>query len=194
MHHWLSRIFAATLIGTLASLLAGCGSVPAWDPTDLLDFLDTKKPLPGERKPVFPGGVPGMTSGVPSQYVKGSPEHEAAMAAEDPTLAPPPQAEPAPVEPPKTRGKGKKTAAVRREPQPEAAPAPDASADDAGSADTEMPPAAPPPRKRTAKKPAARTAATGQTQQPGAEQQSQPQAQQAAPPFPAPLPSGTFQR
>ncbi len=31
----------------------------------MLDFLDTKKKLPGERKPVFPDGVPGLEQGVP---------------------------------------------------------------------------------------------------------------------------------
>ena len=38
----------------------------------LLDFLDTKKKLPGERKPVFPDGVPGLEQGVPKDLYKGS--------------------------------------------------------------------------------------------------------------------------
>ena len=43
-----------------------------FDPSDLLDFLDTKKKLPGERKPVFPEGVPGLEQGVPKDLYKGS--------------------------------------------------------------------------------------------------------------------------
>ena len=59
------RLIAATVLIALSSALAGCSSVYNWDPTDLLDFLDTKKKLPGERKPVFPEGVPGLEQGVP---------------------------------------------------------------------------------------------------------------------------------
>ena len=43
----------------------------SWDPSDLLDFLDTKKKLPGDRKPVFPEGVPGLEQGVPKDLYKG---------------------------------------------------------------------------------------------------------------------------
>ena len=38
----------------------------------MLDFLDTKKKLPGERKPVFPDGVPGLEQGVPKELYKGA--------------------------------------------------------------------------------------------------------------------------
>ena len=38
----------------------------------MLDFLDTKKKLPGDRKPVFPEGVPGLEQGVPKDLYKGS--------------------------------------------------------------------------------------------------------------------------
>ena len=44
----------------------------SFDPSDLLDFLDTKKKLPGERKAVFPEGVPGLEQGVPKDLYKGS--------------------------------------------------------------------------------------------------------------------------
>ena len=44
----------------------------SFDPSDLLDFLDTKKKLPGERKPVFPEGVPGLEQGVPKDLYKGA--------------------------------------------------------------------------------------------------------------------------
>ena len=44
----------------------------AFDP-DKLDFslFDTKQKLPGDRKDVFPGGVPGVTPGVPAELMKG---------------------------------------------------------------------------------------------------------------------------
>ena len=38
----------------------------------MLDLLDTKKKLPGERKPVFPEGVPGLEQGVPKDLYKGA--------------------------------------------------------------------------------------------------------------------------
>jgi hypothetical protein len=84
----------AVVVAALAVLpaLAGCSS---FDP-DQLDFfgLGEKKKIPGDRKPVFPEGVPGVTQGVPPQYIKGNqPAAEAALA------APVPEAAPAPEEP-----------------------------------------------------------------------------------------------
>src|SRR5882757_5150151 len=86
------RLIAATILIALSSALAGCGSMGNFDPSDLLDWLDTKKKLPGERKPVFPDGVPGLEQGVPKDLYKGArqqqiddPNAQAAVA------APPPQ-------------------------------------------------------------------------------------------------------
>src|SRR5215510_12259172 len=64
------RLIAATVLIALSGALAGCGSMGNFDPSDLLDFLDTKKKLPGERKPVFPDGVPGLEQGVPKDLYK----------------------------------------------------------------------------------------------------------------------------
>ncbi|WP_274038000.1 hypothetical protein, partial [Escherichia coli] len=50
----------------------------SFDPSDLLDFLDTKKKLPGERKPVFPEGVPGLEQGVPKDLYKGAQQQQMA--------------------------------------------------------------------------------------------------------------------
>src|SRR5215468_12400920 len=50
---------------------------------DKLDVfgLNEKKKLPGERKDVFPGGVPGVTQGIPPEYMKGNqPPPETAQA------------------------------------------------------------------------------------------------------------------
>src|ERR1700677_1728560 len=67
------RLISAAVLISLAGALAGCsGSFANFDPTDMFDWLDTKKKLPGERKPVFPDGVPGLEQGVPKELYKGS--------------------------------------------------------------------------------------------------------------------------
>src|ERR1700679_4358715 len=67
------RLIAAAVLISLSGVLAGCSdSLSNWDPTDMLDFLDTKKKIPGDRKPVFPEGVPGLEQGVPKELYKGS--------------------------------------------------------------------------------------------------------------------------
>ena len=60
------RLIAATILASISIALAGCSS-GNFDPTDLMDWFDTKKKLPGERKPVFPEGVPGVEQGVPTR-------------------------------------------------------------------------------------------------------------------------------
>jgi len=57
------------LIALLAPVLAGCADFDM----DKLDVfgLNEKKKLPGARKDVFPGGVPGVSQGIPPEYVKG---------------------------------------------------------------------------------------------------------------------------
>ena len=67
------RLIAAAVVIALSGALAGCSSgMSNFDPSDMLDFLDTKKKLPGERKPVFPAGVPGLEQGVPKDLYKGA--------------------------------------------------------------------------------------------------------------------------
>src|SRR5438876_7609221 len=67
------RLIAAAVVIALSGALAGCaGGMSNFDPSDLLDFLDTKKKLPGDRKPVFPDGVPGLEQGVPKEMYKGA--------------------------------------------------------------------------------------------------------------------------
>src|SRR6201746_2144227 len=91
------RLIAAAVLIALSGALAGCSSgLSNWDPTDLLDFLDTKKKLPGERKAVFPDGVPGLEQGVPKELYKGSAQErldqqnaQAAAAASRPPSAEP---------------------------------------------------------------------------------------------------------
>jgi len=177
------RLIAATVLIALSSALAGCSSMYNWDPTDLLDFLDTKKKLPGERKPVFPDGVPGLEQGVPKELYKGSRQEQIDQQAAQAAAAPPPEDSKS-KHAAKTKGKGKSPATASTEP----AAAPDAAQEEEGS--TAAAPPAPKPqkivRKRTTAPPPDQTAA-----QPAPASQSP---QQSAAPFTAPLPSGTFTR
>jgi hypothetical protein len=86
---------------TLAALLAAL-SLASCESTDMLDKLvgaipdfNAKKKLPGERKELFPEGVPGVPQGVPPEMVKGNQAAAAAAAeaAPAPEPAPPPKAE-----------------------------------------------------------------------------------------------------
>src|SRR5437763_4557591 len=114
------RLIAATVLVALSSALGGCSSgLSNWDPTDLLDFLDTKKKLPGERKAVFPDGVPGLEQGVPKELYKGSAQEridqqnaEAATAA----ASTPRPAEPNSKQAAKSKGRGKQPAAASAAP------------------------------------------------------------------------------
>ena len=168
------RVIAAAIVIALSGALAGCSTgVSNFDPSDLLDFLDTKKKLPGERKPVFPGGVPGLEQGVPKDLYKSNLEQrqqqEAAAAA---------AAAAQPAEEPKSKnaakkGKGKQAAST---------PAPAAAADGEAAPEEEGSTAAAPPapkakivRRRTTAPPpdaprrnARGPAATGRLAIPGA--------------------------
>src|SRR5260370_7939762 len=100
------RLIAAAVLIALCGALGGCSSgFGSFDPSDLLDWLDTKKKLPGERKPVFPDGVPGLEQGVPKDLYKGSAQQQLdqhnAQAA--PAAAPPPPDYPQPKPPPKPK-------------------------------------------------------------------------------------------
>src|SRR5438552_14382195 len=88
------RLIAATVVIALSSALAGCGSMGSFDPSDLLDFLDTKKKLPGERKAVFPDGVPGLEQGVPKDLYKGARQQPVDDPNAQAAAAPPPQPPP----------------------------------------------------------------------------------------------------
>jgi len=178
------RLIASGVLLALCSVLAGCGGggLSSFDPMDMLDFLDTKKKLPGNRQPVFPEGVPGLEQGVPKDLYKGSAEMQsqeqqfkdagsqqtaAAAAAETAKSAPAPAAEP------KARPKKHRHRSTT---------APPAADQDAAPAEEAAPP-----------KPAKRA----QRAAPAAAPQDQQPAQAAAPAqsgFPAPLPSGSFSR
>jgi hypothetical protein len=76
----------ALLALTLTALAASLGGCSNFD-MDKLDIfgLNDKKPLPGERKALFPQGVPGAPQGVPPELVKGyQPPVQAAVATPEP--------------------------------------------------------------------------------------------------------------
>ena len=66
----------ALIVSLLAAgaMLAGCEEIDM-DKFDLLG-LNKKKPLPGERHDLFPGGVPGVTQGIPQEYMKSNVEKQ----------------------------------------------------------------------------------------------------------------------
>ena len=72
----LPRIVLMSALVALAPVLAGCEDFDM----DKLDVfgLNKKKPLPGERRDVFPGGVPGVTQGIPPEYLKSNVEKQQA--------------------------------------------------------------------------------------------------------------------
>ena len=67
----LAGLCAALALALLVGACAKNGN--GIDPTDLFasDMFDTKKKLKGERKDLFPTGVPGASTGVPPDLVKG---------------------------------------------------------------------------------------------------------------------------
>jgi hypothetical protein len=68
-----ARLAGLCAVLALALLVGGCAKNGGFDPTDLFasDMFDTKKKLKGERKELFPTGVPGASTGVPPDLVKG---------------------------------------------------------------------------------------------------------------------------
>jgi hypothetical protein len=197
------RLIAVTVLVALSCALSGCGTNGSFDPTDMLDFLDTKKKMPGERKPVFPNGVPGVDQGVPKELYKGAQQQD--------QLPPSVAAAPAPAPEPKSKKGGTKSAS-RTPPSgaapadvPESAPgAPGTSVtpvDEAPSTEDGTAAAAPQPApKRTAKRRSITAPPPDAPPAPQAQSQahpataSAPQTQSSGDPFPAPLPSGGFQR
>jgi outer membrane biosynthesis protein TonB len=99
------RVMLLTVLATFAPALTACSDFDL----DKLDVfgLNEKKKLPGERKEVFPGGVPGVTQGIPPEFVKGN--------------QPPPEAAQTPAQ---ATEPDKKTAAVEPKPKPKRPPKP----------------------------------------------------------------------
>ena len=180
------RLIAAAVLIAFTGVLGGCSS---FDPSDMLDFLDTKKKLPGDRKPVFPEGVPGLEQGVPKDLYKGAqqqPDPNAPAVAALPAEPPPEPARP---------GKGAK-AKQTRQPAAAVAPAEAPAGEVDGEAQPEAAPptAAPPPKHKIVRKRTTAPPPDQPVQQAQPAQPAQPAQQQSQSAFPAPLPSGSFSR
>src|ERR1700686_2360902 len=81
------RIVLLAGLVALAPVLAGCEDFDM----DKFDFLhlNDKKKLPGDRKELFPQGVPGVSQGIPPEYLKGNQPPPATAQAPDATAAAP---------------------------------------------------------------------------------------------------------
>jgi hypothetical protein len=174
----LKRLIAASVLVALSSAVAGCSTgMSSFDPMDYLDWLDTKKKVQGDRKPVFPEGVPGLEQGVPKSLYKGAQQE------------PDPNAPEAAVPPPPPDTKSKKTA--KKSKQPAAATA---STDPAAAPEEDNTAAAPQaPKKKIVRQRTTAPPPDQDAQQSGATQPA-PTAQQSGAAFPAPVPGGTFTR
>ncbi|SEM71849.1 hypothetical protein [Bradyrhizobium sp. OK095] len=179
-----SRLIAAAVLIAFTGVLGGCSS---FDPSDMLDWLDTKKKLPGDRKPVFPEGVPGLEQGVPKDMYKGAqqqqPDPNAPAVASLPLEPQPPEsAKPA---------KGAKARKTARQPAAAPAEAPAGEVDGEAQLEAAPPAAAPPPKQKIVRK---RTTAPPPDQTVQQAQPTQTTQQQSQGAFPAPMPSGSFSR
>ena len=173
----MKRLIAASVLIALSGAVAGCSSgISSFDPMDMLDWIDTKKKLPGERKPVFPDGVPGLEQGVPKSLYKGASQQE--IDQQNAQAAAAAAAQPAQDAKSKRSAKSKSKQPTTASTEPAAVPEEDA---------TPAAPEAPKPKKIVRQR---TTAPPPDDQQPAAAQPTQ----QSAAPFPAPLPGGSFQR
>ena len=103
-----SSLFRAALALAFLLVLAACTPGGQFDPTEVFnsDMFDSKTKLKGQREPLFPNGVPGTTTGVPADLVKGyQPPPDQTDADASAQGAPAPAAPAAPVEKPKPKPK-----------------------------------------------------------------------------------------
>ena len=174
------RIVLFAGLVALAPVLAGCENFDM----DNLDFfhLNDKKKLPGERKEVFPDGVPGVTQGIPPEYLKGNQQQA------DTALGPAPDGAAAAGVPSGKSGAAApsaKTAAIEPVAEPKLKPKPKHK-----------------PKPRTAKQqpkqgtaqPAAQAQSNDQQQLAPWPGSAQPPAAAQAAPWPSAPPPGTFSR
>ena len=120
-------LFAAAL--PLAAGLAGCGTF--WDGAnsmtdkfsdamhDFNPFGTNKKPLPGERRPVFPEGVPGVQQGIPSDLMRHNNPQSTDVAPQPPAAEPgqqPARQAAQTQQPKKTVRRARSTTAIEPEP------------------------------------------------------------------------------
>jgi hypothetical protein len=179
----LRRIVLWSVLVGVTPMIAGCAN---FDPDSLDIFgLNEKKKLPGQREDLFPGGVPGVTQGIPPEYRKGAqeapdpgynlPAEPGAKSAAADTSA----AGAAPAEPAKPKAKPKPKVRQAARPKPTRINATPAQA--APTQPVEAQPAPAPAAQQPAAAPAWPAPAQGSTSSSSSS-------------WPAPQPSGTFQR
>ena len=115
----LARLVLAAVVAAAGPLLSACDSL------DTIEIFDSKKKLAGERKPVFPEGVPGVALGVPPELIKGYREPEGG--ALDPAKAAAEAAAEPAAKPKKPKAAPQRTA-TKPAPKPQASPDPYAGA------------------------------------------------------------------
>ena len=103
-----SSLFRAASALAFLLVLAACTPGGQFDPTEVFnsDMFDSKTKLKGQREPLFPNGVPGTTTGVPADLVKGyqpPPDQTDADASAQGAPAPAPATPATPVEKPKPK-------------------------------------------------------------------------------------------
>jgi hypothetical protein len=177
----------------LALLLANCAKNGQIDPTEFFssDMFDTKKKLKGERKDVFPTGVPGATTGVPADLVKGYQAPPEPATAEQLPPPPPPRG-------PKGAAPAPAATADAAPEEPKPKPKPKVARAKANDPIWDKKPASKPTQIEV-NRPAPQAAAPAQQPQQGGapwpDPQPAPQQQQAGQSvWPAPPAPGTFSR
>jgi hypothetical protein len=206
MRHFRRIVMLMVMLG-LASALGGCENFDA----DKLDFLglSTKKPLPGERKAVFPEGVPGVTQGIPPEYLRNNVQQEAGTSADGTQIPGEASAAPAPAtlrsgqtataEPPTviSQTDSKSEAAIKPKPKPkprvvkrvpENAPT-QARSQDQNTQEQQL--ARWPAQTQAQPQPATQPAQQGQ---PAQSPWPEPQPQNTVAPWPSAPPPGTFSK
>src|SRR5258708_19521873 len=107
----LARLVLAAVVAAAGPVLSACESL------DTFEIFDSKKKLTGERKPVFPEGVPGVASGVPPELMKGY--HEPEGGGLDPTKAAAEAAAEPAAKPKKPKSEAKSEAKSEPKPAPQ---------------------------------------------------------------------------
>jgi len=142
----MARLRHIALVAGLLAASVGLSACADGFDVDKLDVfgLSEKPKLPGERKPVFPEGVPGVSQGVPPELIKGAHPTEGDPLMQQTASAPPateaPKAEPKPKAKPKAKPKPK----VVRAPAPAPQPSQQSTADQPASGASAPWPSAPP--------------------------------------------------
>ena len=102
----MGRIRPIVALATLLAVVPVLSACSSFDPDKLDIFgLSEEKKLEGDRKPLFPNGVPGVPQGVPPELIKGS----QAQQQQQQQQAPPPPAD----------GTQASTGAAPAQPQPD---------------------------------------------------------------------------